>query len=116
MICEKASFFRNAGRIGIMMREGNFSGLGLQLMRALKLRGPVPLPAMPEPEASNSSVAAGVPLARLPIKVLLFSHDLNLEGAAISLFELTLELQKKGVVHPEVLALENGPLRERYEQ
>ncbi len=100
------------------LRAGNFSGLWLQCRRALGLRGPVPAPSMPEPNRrfylendACEDVSLGIPTPRL----LVFSHDLNLEGAAISLFEMILALKQRGVADPEVITFKDGPLRAKYE-
>lgn len=108
---------RHAGRFWRMLRDVNFPGLWHQLRRVLGLRGSVPMPSMPEQDirlrVCNSyngfSSRNSVP------RVLFFSHDLNFEGASLSLFELVSALQRKGVVHPEVVSFGDGPLRIRYE-
>lgn len=48
-----------------------------------------------------------------PLRVALFSHNLNHEGAPNSLFELALGLMLKDIV-PFVISPSDGPLRERY--
>lgn len=49
-----------------------------------------------------------------PIKVIVFSHNLDFEGASISLKELVVGLFHRGVVAPEIVAFADGPLRSAY--
>lgn len=82
---------------------------------ALGIRGPVPCP---EPFVSqirtpvNSCEGRRQQLS--PIKVIVFSHNLDLEGASISLKELVVGLVHRGVFTPEIVAFEDGPLRSEY--
>jgi glycosyltransferase involved in cell wall biosynthesis len=50
-----------------------------------------------------------------PIRSLMFSHNLNLEGAPISQFELTRALVEAKVIDPIIVSFSDGPLRARYE-
>ncbi len=79
------------------------------------MRGPVP---RPEPLASQVGTSAGLNEKAIgqhgPIKVLVFSHNLDFEGASISLNELVVGLFHRGVVAPEVVAFEDGPVRDKY--
>ncbi|MBG31018.1 MAG: hypothetical protein CMI31_13625 [Opitutae bacterium] len=52
---------------------------------------------------------------RTPVKALAISHNLNLEGAPLSMFEMLSGLKGRGIVEPTVLALEEGPLQSLYE-
>lgn len=50
-----------------------------------------------------------------PVKTLVFTHNLNWEGATYHQCELTLSLMKSGVVEPVVYSSTDGPLRQAYE-
>lgn len=82
---------------------------------ALGMRGPVP---RPEPLISRvgtsiclNGKAGGQPG---PISVIAFSHNLDHEGASISLKELAVGLFHRGVISPEVVTFADGPLRSDY--
>jgi len=82
---------------------------------ALGMRGAVPRPKL---LLSQVGTSAGQ-YARLtgqhgPIKVIVFSHNLDFEGASISLKELVVVLFHQGVITPEIVAFEDGPLRSEY--
>lgn len=49
------------------------------------------------------------------VKILVFSHNLDREGASISLKELVCGLKQRQKVAPEVISFEDGPLRLEYE-
>ena len=49
-----------------------------------------------------------------PIRIVMFSHNLNHEGAPNSMFELVKGLSQKGNFEPLVIAPETGPLHEYY--
>ncbi|MGO8689844.1 MAG: glycosyltransferase [Thermoguttaceae bacterium] len=49
-----------------------------------------------------------------PIRALLCSHNLNLEGAPIALLELTVGLKEQGVLDPVVYSPDSGPLADAY--
>lgn len=51
-----------------------------------------------------------------PIRLLAISHNFNLEGAAISMYELICELASQRNIVPTILSFSDGPLRERYEK
>lgn len=46
---------------------------------------------------------------------MVFSHNLEYEGASISLKELVVELFHRGVIIPQIVAFSDGPLRSEYE-
>jgi glycosyltransferase involved in cell wall biosynthesis len=50
-----------------------------------------------------------------PVRCLMFAHNLNYEGAPVSQFELTRALMERGVIVPDVIAFDDGPLRAAYE-
>lgn len=50
-----------------------------------------------------------------PLRLLVFSHNLNREGASISLKELVCGLKTHHAVVPELIAFADGPLRSEYE-
>ncbi|MFT3735728.1 MAG: glycosyltransferase family 4 protein [Rhodocyclaceae bacterium] len=51
----------------------------------------------------------------LPLRALVFSHNLNREGASISLFELMSALKTRGVLSPTLVSYQDGPVRGDYE-
>ncbi len=51
-----------------------------------------------------------------PVKILMFTHNLNWEGAPFSQYEMTVKLKETGVINPIVYSPEDGPLKEDYEQ
>ena len=51
-----------------------------------------------------------------PIKTLMFTHNLNWEGAPSSQYELTVKLKETGVIQPVVYSPQDGPLRKDYEE
>lgn len=55
-------------------------------------------------------------LTSRPLRLAMFSHNLNHEGAPNSMFELVVGLKAKGYVDPIVLSPEDGPLRRDYER
>lgn len=50
-----------------------------------------------------------------PLRLLVFSHNLNREGASISLKELVCGLKTQHAIIPEVISFGGGPLRSEYE-
>lgn len=75
---------------------------------------------MPRPEPLLSRVGASARQNERavgrhePIKAIVFSHNLDFEGASISLNELVVELLHRGVITPELVSFEDGPLRSEY--
>jgi GT2 family glycosyltransferase/glycosyltransferase involved in cell wall biosynthesis len=61
---------------------------------------------------------AGVRVARehLPVRALMCTHNLNLEGAPISQLELAVGLKRRGQIAPEVYSHLDGPLARRYRE
>lgn len=51
-----------------------------------------------------------------PVKILMFTHNLNWEGAPFSQYEMTVKLKETGVINPIVYSPQDGPLRKDYEQ
>ena len=51
-----------------------------------------------------------------PIKALMFTHNLNWEGAPSSQYELTVKLKETGVIQPIIYSPQDGPLRKDYEE
>lgn len=49
------------------------------------------------------------------VNVLAITHNLNLEGAPLSMMEMITGLFKMGKIKPRVISLKDGPLREAYE-
>ncbi|MEH1934003.1 MAG: glycosyltransferase [Nostoc sp.] len=50
-----------------------------------------------------------------PIKTLVFTHNLNWEGAPYSQYEVTVKLKEMGIIDPIIYSPEDGPLRTDYE-
>lgn len=78
---------------------------------ALGMRGPVPCPELLVSQIGRSGRVVD---QHGPIKAIIFSHNLDYEGASISLKELVLGLFQQGVIIPEIIAFEDGPLRSEY--
>lgn len=76
---------------------------------------------VPRPKILHSKISPTVArnpnfdVKSCPIKVLVFSHNLNLEGASISLKELVLGFLQRDEFVLSVVAFEDGPLRSEYE-
>ena len=76
---------------------------------------------MPRPKSLVSRVSsADAPYGHsfsypIPLKLLIFSHNLCYEGASISLKELVIGLTHRQFITSEVVAFEDGPLRAEYE-
>ena len=49
-----------------------------------------------------------------PIRAMMFTPNLNREGAPYSQFELTRALRDRGVIDPQVISFHDGPLHELY--
>lgn len=64
---------------------------------------------------SSLSVSRPFGISTKPLRLLMFSHNLNLEGAPISLLELAVGLFEAGIVVPQIVSFLDGPLRRRYE-
>jgi len=102
-----------------LFRWRDFVWLTRQLLVAARVRRPVPRPQVLRSclGARNLPAAVGVAPAegRAALKVLVFSHNLNREGAPISLQELVVGLVEQGGLSAEVFSYEEGPLRAEYE-
>ena len=96
--------------------SGEIARLIHQLRMLSGLRADVP---RPEPLRSrvipHSDRNDNAALKQQPIKVLFFSRNLSHEGASISLKELVCGLLQLGVIAPELISFEDGPLRTGYE-
>ncbi|MEK6334216.1 MAG: glycosyltransferase [Acidobacteriota bacterium] len=55
------------------------------------------------------------PLTLKPIRTLMCSFNLGLEGAPYSQYEMTVKLKENGVIDPIVYSPTDGPLRQEYE-
>lgn len=98
------------------LASGDISWILHRFRLLLRLRGLVP---RPEVLVSRVEPALGLRYShfgdRKSLKVLFFSHNLNYEGASISLKELILGISRLGHIDSEVVAFEDGPLRVEYE-
>ena len=65
--------------------------------------------------AAQANAFDDVGLPTVPVRCLMFAHNLNYEGAPTSQFELTRALMECKVIAPEVIAFNDGPLRAAYE-
>ncbi len=79
------------------------------------MRGPVPRPELLSSQVGASTSLNGKAVGEHgPIKVIVFSHNLDFEGASISLKELVVGLSHQRAIVPEIVAFEDGPLRSEY--
>ncbi len=103
-------------RFALYLKYGDGTWLIHRLRLSLGLRGPVPRPESLVSRVSSADAPYGrSPSFRIPIKLLIFSHNLCYEGASISLKELVFGLTNRQAITPEVVAFEDGPLRAEYE-
>jgi glycosyltransferase involved in cell wall biosynthesis len=70
------------------------------------------IPPPPIPLKTQPTI---VPSSSQKIRTLLFTVNLDLEGAPFSQYELTLGLRGRGEIDPIVISPRDGPLRQRYE-
>ncbi len=106
-------------RIAILARRlmsGDIAWLLHRLRLFLGIARPVARPELLVSQV-RSSVASGSLFfdQQGPIKTIIFSHNLNYEGASISLKELVFGLVRHEVIDPTVIAFNDGPLRADYE-
>lgn len=109
----------NVSRLKQRLLSGDFQGLLHTLRLLLGLRGSVPRPEVflsrfDSPDSPRAKLASA-PLSALPVKLLVFSHNLGREGASISLKELICELNRGGAIQAQIVAFEDGPLRREYQ-
>jgi len=82
----------------------------------LGMVGPVARPELLVSQVKSSVTSGFLPFGQQgPVKVVIFSHNLDYEGASISLKELVFGLVRHGVIDPTVMAFKDGPLRAEYE-
>ncbi len=114
-------------RIKELARDGDLAGIVHQSRLSLGLRGLVPAPSrelineLKRSDDQRHRELSAAPLTTAAddqdsasAAVLAFSHNLNREGASISLFELMGALKGRGEFAPTVVAFEDGPLRAEY--
>ena len=102
------------GRLALRLLCGDIAWLLHRFRLALGLRSSVPRPV---PLVSR---LGGVVTGRRsgqgnPLRLLVFSHNLDREGASISLKELVCGLKTRHSVIPEVISFGDGALRSEYE-
>lgn len=103
-------------RFLMRLLSGDITWLIHRLKLSLGLRGLVPRPAALISQVGLSGNVHGTKFSRqVPIKIVFFSHNLDYEGATISLKELVLGLKHCEDITPEVVSFEDGPLRAEYE-
>jgi glycosyltransferase involved in cell wall biosynthesis len=56
------------------------------------------------------------PPSNQTLRALAITHNLNLEGAPISMFEMICGVAKNALIKPTIISLEEGPLRKEYEK
>lgn len=106
--------FSKIGHLTSRLLSGDITWLLHRFRLAFGLRGsdlrPVPL-------VSTLCSALSVKGADQsnPLRLLVFSHNLDREGASISLKELVCGLKARHALVPEVIAFGDGPLRSDYE-
>jgi len=103
------------GRLAWYLRSGDVAWMAHRVRRALTGETPFPRPAplvsrVVRKSADGADVGRGGPL-----RLLVFSHNLDYEGASISLKELVFGLKDRLAVAPRVVACSDGPLRAQYE-
>ena len=102
-------------KVALRVVDCDIAWLIHRVRMALGMRGPVPCPELLVSQVGASArMFGGAVDQRGPIKVIIFSHNLDYEGASISLKELVLGLFQQGVIVPEIVAFEDGPLRSEY--
>lgn len=95
---------------------GDIAWLLHHLRLFLGIAKPVARPELLVSQVRSSVVSGSLPFDQQgPIKVVIFSHNLNYEGASISLKELVFGLVRHGDIDPTVIAFDDGPLRAEYE-
>ncbi|MBT3504614.1 MAG: glycosyltransferase family 4 protein [Piscirickettsiaceae bacterium] len=103
-------------RFVLYLMSGDVAWLIHRLRLSLGLRRPVPRPKSLVSRVLSTDAPYGSSLGcQIPLKLLIFSHNLCYEGASISLKELVFGLTNRQVIIPEVVAFEDGPLRAEYE-
>ena len=103
-------------RFFLRLISGDAAWLIHRLRLYLGLRGPVPRPeALVSRVESTVAPYSGPSGLHIPIKLLVFSHNLAYEGASISLKELVCGLAHRQSISSEIVAFEDGPLRNDYE-
>jgi glycosyltransferase involved in cell wall biosynthesis len=103
-------------RLALRLMSGDIIWLIHRLRLSLGMLGPVPRPEALVSQVGLPITPSSVALSRRePMKVVVFSHNLCYEGASISLVELVLGWIHCGVVNPELVAFEDGPLRDEYQ-
>jgi GT2 family glycosyltransferase/glycosyltransferase involved in cell wall biosynthesis len=70
--------------------------------------------------AESQDISLNPPLlvkpAFTPLKILMCSNDLNFTGAPLHQYEIAVNLAKKGAIKPIAFCVNEGPLREVYQQ
>lgn len=102
-------------RLASRLASADIAWLWHRLRLALGVRGLLPRPA---PLVSRCVDAGGKKKRNeeTPPRVLVFSHNLEREGASISLKELVCGLKDRHGILSEVIAFGDGPLRLEYEK
>jgi glycosyltransferase involved in cell wall biosynthesis len=104
------------GRLTERLISGDITWLIHRFRLHLGLLGHIP---QPKAIASRRKPYDSLPETRrgshMPIKLLIFSHNLGYEGASISLKELVCGLTQCQAITPEIASFEDGPLRAEYE-
>lgn len=98
---------RRSGTAARLLARGAFGELACRALQRLGVT--VPARALPRPPALKR---AGRSARQL--RVVMASHNLELEGAPISLFELASGLKARGLAAPHIVAPEPGPLETQY--
>lgn len=106
--------YSKISRLVYVLLSGDVVWLKHRLRLFLGRRGQVP---MPQPLVSMHAVCDGVARTEgnRAKKILVFSHNLDREGASISLKELACGLKSKLGISVEVIAFGDGPLRAEYQ-
>lgn len=110
----RPNLLQRLGTAGQLLSEGDFQGV-IRRVRALITRTPVPLGEglTPHPRAPRAHARAAQ-TATLPIRLVMGTSSLALEGAPLSQLELTLGLRDTDLFDITTLAAADGPLSARY--
>jgi glycosyltransferase involved in cell wall biosynthesis len=102
------------GQLGVRLLRGDITWLLHRVSMAAGLRAS---DTRPVPLMSKLGYVSGKrhPDQSHPLRLLVFSHNLDREGASISLKELVCGLKTRHAVVPEVISFGDGPLRSEYE-
>lgn len=104
-----------------LLLAGDFPELLNRLRVAVLGNRSIAFPQLPAPDSRSDQEPCLAPeggvqaLPNGPVHCIMFAHNLNYEGAPVSQFDLTRALMERGIIIPDVIAFNDGPLRAAYE-